>query len=106
MRRHMGAALVIAVLVGVPLGVAIVATSRPSPPAGRLSAQPFVQPTLAYTHSAAVRCGWAHHHADLACTLKDGERCMVEIQQQTDVCGSTSVTVRGEQLLGYGAPAP
>jgi hypothetical protein len=106
MRRYMGAALVIAVLVGVPVAVAVVATSRPSQPAGPLSAQPFVGPTLAYTHSTADRCAWTHHHADLACMLKDGERCTVEIQRQTDVCLSTSVHVRGEDPLGYGAPAP
>jgi hypothetical protein len=104
MRRTVELGLVLAVLVGLPLGVALVARSAPAVVSPDPSALPFVKHVLAVSRLTPTRCGWTQNHTVVHCDLKGGGSCDFQPHAGTGNCstldGETTFLIIGSDSRG------
>jgi hypothetical protein len=106
MRGTLQVALVVILLVGVPVGVAVVARSEPSPGPPLGSALAVVQPLLTLAHVTPAHCTWTNDHADVACVLTNGGSCAFELRAHKGKCSEENGNSSQYELFSWDRNSP
>ena len=90
MRPTVELGLVLAVLVALPLAVALVARSAPPVVSPQPPAMAFVKPMLAFSRLTPTRCGWTQNRTVIHCDLKGGGSCDFRPRAGAGACSGPS----------------